>query len=202
MSDKGLIDCETLTRLMLERATTAREAIRIGGELIEKYGWCDVGEALTIADPNEVWLMEIVGPGQGRGRRRLGRPARARRPRLGRGQRGADRRDRSGRTPTSSWPRRTSSRSPRSTATGIPTSGEPFRFYEAYNPGRPHELRVDAAGMAGARPAGPVARAARQQQRLSVLGQAGEAGRARRRSWRCSATRTRAPTSTWSRTSP
>ena len=63
-SDKGLIDCETLTRLMLERAATAREAIRIGGELVEKYGWCDVGEALTIADPKEVWVMEIVGPGK------------------------------------------------------------------------------------------------------------------------------------------
>ncbi len=64
-SDKGLIDCETLTRLMLERAATARQAIRIGGRLIEKYGWCDAGEALTIADPQEVWLMEIVGPGEG-----------------------------------------------------------------------------------------------------------------------------------------
>jgi len=63
-SDKGLIDCETLTRLMLERASTAREAIRIGGALIDKYGWCDTGEALTIADPKEVWVMEIVGPGK------------------------------------------------------------------------------------------------------------------------------------------
>jgi dipeptidase len=63
ISEKGLIDCETLARLMLERATTAREAIRVGGALIEKYGWCDAGEALTIADPQEVWLMEIVGPG-------------------------------------------------------------------------------------------------------------------------------------------
>ena len=64
VSDKGLIDCETLTRLMLERAVTAREAIRIGGDLVEKYGWCDEGEALTIADPQEVWVMEIVGPGK------------------------------------------------------------------------------------------------------------------------------------------
>jgi dipeptidase len=63
-SAKGLIDCETLTRLMLERAATAREAIRIGGALLDKYGWCDVGEGLTIADPHEVWLMEIVGPGK------------------------------------------------------------------------------------------------------------------------------------------
>jgi len=64
VSDKGLIDCETLTRLMLERAKTAREAIRIGGRLIEEHGWCDEGEALTVADPREVWLMEIVGPGK------------------------------------------------------------------------------------------------------------------------------------------
>jgi dipeptidase len=63
-SDAGLIDCETLTRLMLERAATAREAIRLGGELIERYGWNDEGEALTITDPEEVWLMEIVGPGK------------------------------------------------------------------------------------------------------------------------------------------
>jgi dipeptidase len=62
-SDKGLIDCETLTRLMLERAATARQAIQIGGKLLEEYGWCDEGEALTVADPREVWLMEIVGPG-------------------------------------------------------------------------------------------------------------------------------------------
>lgn len=63
-SEKGLIDCETLTRLMLERARTAREAIRVGGELLTKHGWVDAGEALTVSDPNEVWLMEIVGPGK------------------------------------------------------------------------------------------------------------------------------------------
>ncbi len=64
VSVKGLIDCDTLTRLMLERATSAREAIRIAGDLLKKHGWCDGGEALTIADPKEVWLMEIVGPGK------------------------------------------------------------------------------------------------------------------------------------------
>ena len=64
-SDKGLIDCDTLTRLMLERANTARDAIRVGGELIEKYGYCDEGEALTLADTREAWVLEIVGPGKG-----------------------------------------------------------------------------------------------------------------------------------------
>jgi dipeptidase len=66
VSDKGLIDCETLTRLMLERAQTAREAIRIAGQLLAEHGWVDEGEGLTIADKEEVWLMEIVGPGKDR----------------------------------------------------------------------------------------------------------------------------------------
>ncbi len=64
VSGKGSIDCETLTCLMLERATTARQAIRVAGQLLKDYGWCDEGEALTIADAREVWLMEIVGPGK------------------------------------------------------------------------------------------------------------------------------------------
>jgi dipeptidase len=64
-SDQGLIDCETLTRLILARARTAREAIQIAGSLLEQYGWCDAGEALSVADPREVWLLEIVGPGKG-----------------------------------------------------------------------------------------------------------------------------------------
>ncbi|MFO8073052.1 MAG: C69 family dipeptidase [Polyangia bacterium] len=64
-SEKGLLDCETTQRLMMERAATAREAIEIGGALIEKHGWNDEGEALTIVDPDEAWVMEIVGPGEG-----------------------------------------------------------------------------------------------------------------------------------------
>jgi len=64
LSEKGLLDCETTQAIMLQRARTAREAIKIGGALIEKYGWIDEGEALTIVDKNEAWLMEIVGPGK------------------------------------------------------------------------------------------------------------------------------------------
>ena len=64
-SKKGLIDCETLCGLMLQRAKTARQAIKIAGELLRKHGWRDVGETLTITDPKEVWHMEIVGPGKG-----------------------------------------------------------------------------------------------------------------------------------------
>lgn len=65
-SDQGLIDCQRLCQLMMERASTAREAITIAGELLKKYGWIDGGEALTISDKNEVWHLEIVGPGKGK----------------------------------------------------------------------------------------------------------------------------------------
>ncbi len=65
-SDAGLIDCQRLCQLMLERCTTAREAIRLADKLTKEYGWSDAGECLTIADPNEVWHFEIVGPGKGK----------------------------------------------------------------------------------------------------------------------------------------
>lgn len=65
-SDSGLIDCQRLCQLMLERCSTARQAIQTGGELLAKYGWNDYGEVLTIADKNEVWHFEVVGPGKGK----------------------------------------------------------------------------------------------------------------------------------------
>lgn len=65
-SDEGLIDCQRLCQLMLERSKTAREAIRIAGELCGEYGWNDYGECLTISDPKEVWHFEIIGPGKGK----------------------------------------------------------------------------------------------------------------------------------------
>ena len=64
-SNEGLIDCQRLCKLMLERCTTARGAIEMADELTREYGWNDAGEALTIADKNEVWHFEIVGPGKG-----------------------------------------------------------------------------------------------------------------------------------------
>ncbi len=63
-SDAGLIDCQRLCKLMLERTATAREAITLAGDLLEQYGWNDAGECLTIADKKEVWHLEIVGPGK------------------------------------------------------------------------------------------------------------------------------------------
>ena len=65
VSDKGIIDCPELYRLVLERAKTAREAIRIADELTRQYGYNDAGEAFTFADTKEVWIFEILGPGKG-----------------------------------------------------------------------------------------------------------------------------------------
>jgi dipeptidase len=50
-----------LSRVALERSKTAREAILIMGELIEKYGYYGTGETLLVADPNEGWVMEMSG---------------------------------------------------------------------------------------------------------------------------------------------
>lgn len=63
-SEKGLIDCQQLVELMLKRSKTARGAIKVAGSLLAEYGWNDWGETLTIADPDEVWHLEIVGPGK------------------------------------------------------------------------------------------------------------------------------------------
>ncbi|MEA3317049.1 MAG: C69 family dipeptidase [Bacteroidota bacterium] len=65
-SDKGIIDCQRLCKLILQRSSSAREGIKIADELTKKYGWNDAGECLTISDKNEVWHFEIVGPGKGK----------------------------------------------------------------------------------------------------------------------------------------
>ena len=59
------LDLSMLTLLAMERAATAREAIRVIGSLAETYGYGfhDDGEMLAIADPKEVWMFEIVPAG-------------------------------------------------------------------------------------------------------------------------------------------
>ena len=61
----GMFLIEELQRIALQRCTTAREAIRLIGELIKIYGYGDGGECITIADTKEVWQMEILGEGKG-----------------------------------------------------------------------------------------------------------------------------------------
>ena len=59
----GFFDITNLSFYAMERASTAREAVEIMGALAEKYGYKDTGEQLAVADPNEVWIIEMVGPG-------------------------------------------------------------------------------------------------------------------------------------------
>ncbi len=49
-----------LRRLMAERARTAREAVKIGGALVEAYGYASSGRTYCIADPNEAWMLAVV----------------------------------------------------------------------------------------------------------------------------------------------
>jgi len=59
--NNGLIDCWNAQDIALERATTAREAVKIMGDLVEKYGWKDPGETIDICDGNEAWVAEYYG---------------------------------------------------------------------------------------------------------------------------------------------
>ena len=61
----GLLDYFSLMRLALQRSSTAREAIRCMAELMEQYGYNSTGESITVCDPDEAWIMEIIGKGPG-----------------------------------------------------------------------------------------------------------------------------------------
>jgi dipeptidase len=63
MNDEGLFLIENLQAIALERTSTAREAIRLIGELVAEHGYGDAGECLTFADSKEVWHFEIMGAG-------------------------------------------------------------------------------------------------------------------------------------------
>lgn len=62
-NDEGFFDIMELQKIALERTTTARQAIKVMGNLATKYGYSDMGECLTIIDPKEAWLFEIFGAG-------------------------------------------------------------------------------------------------------------------------------------------
>lgn len=57
----GIIDYGSLIYITLQRAKTAREAIKIMDELVNRHGYCSEGETFSIADPNEAFIMEMVG---------------------------------------------------------------------------------------------------------------------------------------------
>ena len=57
----GIIDYGSLIYITLQRAKTAREAIQVMTSLVEQYGYNSEGETFTICDPNEAWIMEMMG---------------------------------------------------------------------------------------------------------------------------------------------
>lgn len=59
----GLLDYGSLMYVTLQRASSARDAIRIMAELTTEYGYRSSGESYSISDPDEAWLMEVVGKG-------------------------------------------------------------------------------------------------------------------------------------------
>ena len=62
---QGIIDYGSLIHIALQRSKTAREAIKVMTTLAQTYGYCSIGESFTICDPNEAWIMEMLGKGPG-----------------------------------------------------------------------------------------------------------------------------------------
>ncbi len=59
----GIIDYGSLIYITLQRAKTAREAIKCMGELVANYGYVSEGESFSICDTEEVWILEMIGKG-------------------------------------------------------------------------------------------------------------------------------------------
>jgi dipeptidase len=60
---KAIMDYGSLIYITLQRAKNAREAIKTIASLMEEYGYYSSGESFSIADPNEVWIMELISKG-------------------------------------------------------------------------------------------------------------------------------------------
>ena len=61
----GIMDYGSLMYIALQRSRNAREAIKVITGLVAEYGYYSSGESMSIADPNEVWILEIIGKGAG-----------------------------------------------------------------------------------------------------------------------------------------
>ena len=59
----AIIDYGSLIYIALQRSKTAREAIKVMTDLVARYGYYSEGESFSIGDPNEVWVLEMVGKG-------------------------------------------------------------------------------------------------------------------------------------------
>lgn len=63
MDTTAMVDYGSLIYITLERATTAREAIDIMTQLVTEYGYYSEGETFSIGDPDEIWVMDLIGKG-------------------------------------------------------------------------------------------------------------------------------------------
>ena len=59
----GIVDYGSLIYITLQRSKSAREAIKIMADLVNEYGYRSSGESISIADKNEIWILEIIGKG-------------------------------------------------------------------------------------------------------------------------------------------
>ena len=66
VNEEGLLDYYSLMKLTLQRCTTAREAILCMDRLVQEYGYNSSGESFAVCDPNEAWIMEMMGKGPDR----------------------------------------------------------------------------------------------------------------------------------------
>lgn len=62
---EAIVDYGSMIYIALQRSKSAREAIKVMVELVAEYGYASSGESLSVADKNEVWIMEMIGKGEG-----------------------------------------------------------------------------------------------------------------------------------------
>lgn len=62
----GIMDYGSLIYIALQRSKSAREAIKIMVELMDKYGYYSSGESFSVCDKNEAWIFEVIGKGPGK----------------------------------------------------------------------------------------------------------------------------------------
>ena len=61
----GIMDYGSLIYVALQRSRTAKEAIKVMTDLVKEYGYYSSGESFSVADPNEAWILEMIGKGEG-----------------------------------------------------------------------------------------------------------------------------------------
>ena len=64
LAGSGMIDYGSLIYIALERSRTAREALDVMTSLVKEYGYASEGESFSIADSDQVWILELIGKGK------------------------------------------------------------------------------------------------------------------------------------------